>query len=320
MGHKVVVGPPIVDFGRVCLRSNATKELTVTNLLDSFVLVEVIVDCRELRHSSPLAQVIPPRANANIPLVFESTVKGMFHRPIKYVVNGHHSLSFAVRAEVVPVTLKLSTNELTVTPSAGLPVDAGSRGIVSLVNDFNLAAKFTWTPIVGELGTAFSIRPATGTVEPFSTLDCEVVFHPSFSAPELGEFSLQVAGAGSTANAAALQQQQQLQHHLTAPLRLRCIARDGALPQKWVLTEMMERKRVREEAKKIAKEKKEKEKEERLNEEKERAAKARDRSRNKGNKSRNESRNRSSKKAKEEEEEEDKGAKRFKGARDKEAE
>ena len=52
----------------------------MTNLLDAFVLVEVVVDCRELRHSSPLAQVIPPRANANIPLVFESNVKGTFHR------------------------------------------------------------------------------------------------------------------------------------------------------------------------------------------------------------------------------------------------
>ena len=71
--------------------------------------------------------------------------------PIKYVVNGHHCLSFAVRAEVVPVTLSMSTCELTVMPSPGLPVDAGSRGVVTLTNEYNLAAKFTWTPVVGEV-------------------------------------------------------------------------------------------------------------------------------------------------------------------------
>merc|ERR1712087_805499 len=92
------------------------------------------------------------------------------------------------------------------------------------------------TPIVGDLGTAFSIRPATGTVEAFSSLDCEVVFHPSFSAPEDGEFSLQVVGAG--ASPAAASQQQQLQQHLVAPLKLRCVARP-----EWTDSSTMDRDR-----------------------------------------------------------------------------
>ena len=51
----------------------------------------------------------------------------------------------------------------------------------------------------------------------------QVVFHPSYSAPEEGEFSLQVTGAGSTGGTAgtpALQHQQSA----VAPLKLKCIA------------------------------------------------------------------------------------------------
>ena len=36
------------------------------------------------------------------------------------------------------------------------------RGHVTLFNKLNYAAEFTWSPIVGEKGTAFSIRPANG--------------------------------------------------------------------------------------------------------------------------------------------------------------
>ena len=53
-------------------------------------------------------------------------------------------------------------------------------------------------PIYGEQGTAFSIRPASGTIEPFKDLECEIVWHGSFLAPLKGTFSLQVTGGEST--------------------------------------------------------------------------------------------------------------------------
>ena len=48
------------------------------------------------------------------------------------------------------------------------------RSIVTLYNRKNHAADFTWSPILSDRGTAFSIRPATGTVEAFKELKCEV--------------------------------------------------------------------------------------------------------------------------------------------------
>ena len=38
------------------------------------------IDCRELRQSSPLSQVVPPRSRAVIPIIFESSTKGNFQR------------------------------------------------------------------------------------------------------------------------------------------------------------------------------------------------------------------------------------------------
>jgi len=40
----------------------------------------------------------------------------------------------------------------------------GMRGVVLLRNHMNFATDFSWNPVLGERGTAFSIRPAAGAV------------------------------------------------------------------------------------------------------------------------------------------------------------
>ncbi|XP_052240686.1 cilia- and flagella-associated protein 47-like isoform X3 [Dreissena polymorpha] len=195
--HQVVIGPSILDFGQVCLRSITTKNLEIVNNLDQNVLVVAEIDCRELRQSSPLSQVVPPKSKAFIPIIFESNQKQKFQRSVSYTVNNFHKHHVTVLAEVVPVALELSTEELVLKPSFGLPSDAdvhlcGFRGIITLYNKLNYQAEFTWAPNLGEKGTAFSIRPATGVVDPFKDLDCEVVWHPSYLAPEDGSFSLMI--------------------------------------------------------------------------------------------------------------------------------
>lgn len=37
-----------------------------------------------------------------------------------------------------------------------------------------------------------NVLSSPGTVEPYSELDCEVVWHPSFSSPQEGDFDLWV--------------------------------------------------------------------------------------------------------------------------------
>ncbi|KAL3884217.1 hypothetical protein ACJMK2_030436, partial [Sinanodonta woodiana] len=195
--HQVIIGPPTIDFGNVCLRSVTTKHINIINNLNQYIHVVAEIDCRELRQSSPLSQVVPPKSKAQIPIIFESNQKQTFQRSVSYTVNGFYKHHVTVTAEVLPVALELSTEELVLTPTHGLPVEAGFRGIITLYNKMNFPAEFTWAPNLGERGTAFSIRPATGVVDAFKDLDCEVVWHPSYLAPEDGSFSLMVHG-GST--------------------------------------------------------------------------------------------------------------------------
>ncbi|KAL4233464.1 hypothetical protein ACF0H5_008145 [Mactra antiquata] len=195
--HLVVIGPPVLDYGKVCLRSISTKHLEIVNNLDQYVQVVAEIDCKELRQSSPLSQVVPPKSRANIPIIFESNQKQKFQRSVSYTVNNFHKHHVTVLAEVVPVSLEMSTQELILKPSYGLPTDAGFRGIITLYNRLNYPAEFTWAPNLGEKGTAFSIRPATGVVDPFKDLDCEVVWHPSYLAPEDGSFSLMIHGGNT---------------------------------------------------------------------------------------------------------------------------
>ncbi|PVD28193.1 hypothetical protein C0Q70_10779 [Pomacea canaliculata] len=205
--HQIVVGPPTIEFGKVCMRSVSQKELNIINNLLDYILVEATIDSRELRQSSPLSQVVPPRSRAVIPIIFESNTKGNFQRSVTYTINGFHKNHVTVMAEVVCVGLELSTENLVLMPTLGLPADAGFRGVITLHNRLNYPAEFTWSPDIGERGTAFSIRPATGTVNTNSSLDCEVVWHPSYLAPQDGSFMLIVHGG--------------------EPLKLQCLAEMG---------------------------------------------------------------------------------------------
>ncbi|XP_064627283.1 cilia- and flagella-associated protein 47-like isoform X2 [Lineus longissimus] len=197
--HQVVIGPPTLEFDDVCLRSVSTKNVNIVNNLNQYIHVVFDVDCRELRQTSPLSQVIPPQSKATLPIIFESNIKGLFQRSLMYTVNSAYRHHVTVLANVVPVHLSLDKDELEVFPSPGQPAEAGYRGVVTLKNPLNYPAEFTWAPILGERGTAFSIRPATGVVDAFQDLQCEIVFHPSYLAPEDGMFALQVHGGNQLA-------------------------------------------------------------------------------------------------------------------------
>ncbi|KAK3775916.1 hypothetical protein RRG08_017206 [Elysia crispata] len=195
--HQIVIGPPTIDFGQICLKSTCQRELNIINNLETHIHVVAEIDCRELRQSSPLSQVVPPQSMAVIPIIFESNTRGRFQRSVVYTVNGFYKHHVTVLAEVVPVAVELSTERLVLKPSSGMPAEAGFRNVITLNNKLNYPAEFTWSPDLGEKGTAFSIRPATGVVDPGTDLDCEVVWHPSFMAPECGSFTLLINGGDS---------------------------------------------------------------------------------------------------------------------------
>lgn len=81
---------------------------------------------------------------------------------MNYSINGFYKNHLTVISSVVAPMLDMHTEMLEVGATPGLPAEAGMRSIISLTNPLNYAAEFTWYPVVGDKGTAFSIRPATG--------------------------------------------------------------------------------------------------------------------------------------------------------------
>ncbi|XP_061554921.1 cilia- and flagella-associated protein 47-like [Phycodurus eques] len=190
--YQVIIGPIFVDFGEVCLQSVCEQKVELINPLPMFVCVQFEVDCSELQGSSPLSHVLPPVSHNAVTLTFQSNKLGHFYRPVSYTVNQQHPGQILVKAQVVRNYLELSTSLLILVPNTNLLASSGYRSSVTLRNTRNQTAEFIWRPIVPESGILFSIRPATGTVEPFSELDCEVVWHASFSSPQEGDFDLYV--------------------------------------------------------------------------------------------------------------------------------
>ena len=156
-----------------------------------------------MRQTSPLSQVIPPMSKATVPVIFESAKKGRFQRysllwvkrlrvslsdrllrsvylcrSIDYSINGFYHSHVTVVANVVMPDLTLSAEHLHVGATPGLPAEAGMRSTITLCNPLNYPASFTWYPVVGESGTAFSIRPASGM---YSCLLTSASYHTSAS-------------------------------------------------------------------------------------------------------------------------------------------
>ncbi|XP_029785500.1 cilia- and flagella-associated protein 47 [Suricata suricatta] len=189
--HQVIVGPSVLNFGDICVNSTNTRLLHVVNMLPMHILIQLDINLKELRKTNQFSYVIPPTASTYISMVFESPTIGKFWKSFTFTVNNIPGGHILVMADVMPVELELSSKELVLRPQ-GFSVKTCFMRTVGLYNRQNYFVKFEWEPVNTEGGMAFSIRPAKGTVDPYSSLECEVTWQPGFSSPENGEFVLHV--------------------------------------------------------------------------------------------------------------------------------
>uniref|UniRef100_A0A2I3GAR7 Calponin-homology (CH) domain-containing protein n=1 Tax=Nomascus leucogenys TaxID=61853 RepID=A0A2I3GAR7_NOMLE len=166
--HQVIVGPSVLNFGCICVNSPNTHLLHVINMLPMHVLLHTYIS-----------------------MVFESPTTGKFWKSFTFTVNNVPSGHILVMAVVQLVTLELSSNELVLRPRSFF-MKTCFRGTVRLYNLQNCCAQFQWQPVNTGSGIAFSICPAKGTIEAYSSLECEVTWQQGFSSPEKGEFILHV--------------------------------------------------------------------------------------------------------------------------------
>ncbi len=204
--YKIIVTPSVIDFADVCIKSVSSRSLEFFNSLDQPIFVEIENDCNELRQSTPLCQLIPAQSKGVFTIVFESDFVQSFQRSISYRVNYSYRHHIIVLAESQLPCLHLSKDasqgslqeHVVLQQIHSAQPDLCYRSNITLKNPYNANAEFTWMPIYGEQGTAFSIRPASGTVEAFKDIDCEIVWHGSYLAPLTGTFSLLVTGGESS--------------------------------------------------------------------------------------------------------------------------
>ncbi|GLI64998.1 hypothetical protein VaNZ11_008424 [Volvox africanus] len=110
---RLVVGPRMVDFGKVSMGSTNTRHFVLHNTLDSFINVVLDIKHVEMLRDTPcISQVIPPGAKADFQLVLQATEIRSVNEKIEYVVNGNHVLSFPLSADIVPVNLDFSAEDL----------------------------------------------------------------------------------------------------------------------------------------------------------------------------------------------------------------
>lgn len=68
-----------------------------------------------------------------------------------------------VQAHVVPLALELSTTVLVLYPISTMLAKSEFRSSVTIRNQRNHAAEFSWRTVITESGNPFTVQPATGT-------------------------------------------------------------------------------------------------------------------------------------------------------------
>ena len=177
---RVATGPSLIDFGRITCLSMPVKTFAVTNELSQTLLVEVNAqEIEDLASSTPASQVVPAGVTAGFDVALTCANLGSLHRTVEYVINGKHRYAFEVTAEIVPVTVNLSTEslnfgfdaenfenfvteyvkianpnthpvEFSVSSSSGAFVASPSSGVINAGLSAELAV--TWTPASGSSG------------------------------------------------------------------------------------------------------------------------------------------------------------------------
>ncbi|CAO2623937.1 Cilia and flagella-associated protein 47 [Lemmus lemmus] len=194
--HQVIVGPSVLNYGNICVKSTNTQLLHIVNMLPMYILIHLDINLEELQKTKQFSYVIPPTSSTYVSMIFESSTNGKFWKSFTFRINNIPGGHILVMAVILPVKLELSSNEIVLRPQTFL-LKTCFRGTVRLYNHLNLPAQFEWKPVIALRGTAFTIRPAKGIVDPYCSLECEVTWQPGFSSPEKGEFTLQVSGGNT---------------------------------------------------------------------------------------------------------------------------
>ena len=197
---KLAVGPRRLDFGTITAMSKEERYLIVTNDLLAHIQVTLLTsDIPNLNESQRQNQIIPPRTTAAFPITLHCTAAQSFKRSVSYLINNIHLFEFDVVAEVVPVSLNISKDNLLFEMNQE-HFGEKMEEVFTLSNPNNHFAEFSW-----ECNNKnFSVSPMEGSIEKNSSTKITVLWHPIMQSPKSnslgihqGELVLSVVGGTS---------------------------------------------------------------------------------------------------------------------------
>eukprot|EP00762_Andalucia_godoyi_P000316 ANDGO_03161.mRNA.1 hypothetical protein H310_00289 len=178
---QISYGPKVLDFGTLSVYSKLTKSFSVLNHLSTSVLVSLLSEREELSQSSPWSQVIPPNGTAGFDITLCSDIAQTFQQTVYFTVNGHHRLKFLVYAEIVPIDVRLSSEEV-LFRFGDFSMERTVTETVSLTNTSGAPAQFCWKNLPTD--GAFTVEPVSGVIQPFETGIARFTYSPD---PDVSE-------------------------------------------------------------------------------------------------------------------------------------
>ena len=172
---NIQVGDVTLDFGKIFVQSTSSKFFQITNNLTQPIKARIDTKkISELSNSYLKPQIIPEEKRAHFKLTIRSETKKIIHEKISYIINENHVFNLLVKAEVVPVEIKIEEKNL----NFKFEDDSLEMRVVKklkLINDGNSDAKYRFK-IPAE--SAFEIALKEGLIEKGKIKYIEVVYNP----------------------------------------------------------------------------------------------------------------------------------------------
>ena len=163
-----------IDFGQIPVFTTEKREFTVTNNLTQHIFVSLDVKDEDFELTDPSTQVIFPQQSGTFMITIKAKKSGEIDKTIKYTINHHHEYLLHVHAEIRPLELILSTNDLLLRFSPD-QTDNIVTDTITLTNPTNSIAQYRWNGF----NDIFTIRPTHGTLLAKSTVSFEVTYRPA---------------------------------------------------------------------------------------------------------------------------------------------
>ena len=177
-GHmlmRIHAGPKVIDFGDLFVNSSCDKYFFIRNDLKDAISARMILTENDIiKNSYDKPQVLMSGQTAGFKIRLRSSELGSISESVSYVLNERHFFKFIIKARVIKVRLKLSTQKVDISfNDESLEMEAYRR--IYLTNEGNANAAFSWfSP-----SQSFRFEPFNGIVKPDSRMAVKVFYRPN---------------------------------------------------------------------------------------------------------------------------------------------